>query len=83
MGRGGVLKDKSGNPYRWVGTNTDITKTQEQAIEFERVFSINLDLLCIIDMEGKFIKANNAWEEIMGYSSDEIKESNILDFIHI
>lgn len=60
----------------------DITQQRQQALELERFFSVNLDLLCIVDMEGKFIKLNKAWDDILGYSSEELKGHNILEFIH-
>ncbi len=80
--RGGILRDKQGTPTRWIGTNIDMTKEHEQALELERFFSVNLDLLCITDMKGKAIKTNKAWEDLLGYSAAEMKEINILDFIH-
>ena len=33
MTRGKILKDTEGRPYRWVGTNVDITKEKEAEIE--------------------------------------------------
>lgn len=80
--RGGILKDDLGMPYRWIGTHIDITAEREQALELERFFSVNLDLLCIVTMEGQFIKTNKAWEHILGYSSAELKGRNFLDFVH-
>ncbi len=82
LSRGGILKDENGTPIRWIGTNIDITKEHEQALELERFFSVNLDLLCITDMKGNFVKTNKAWEDILGYSSEELKKRNFLDFIH-
>lgn len=82
LGRGGVLRDNKGSPYRWIGTNTDITTEHEQALELERVFSINLDLLCILDLEGYFLKTNKAWEDVLGYSEFKFKGYKVIDFIH-
>ncbi len=56
--RGELLRDKNGKPYRWVGTNIDITADKERSNELERFFSVNLDLLCIADKDGNFIKVN-------------------------
>ena len=82
LSRGGILKEDKGKPYRWIGTNIDITKEHEQSLELERIFSVNLDLLCILDAEGKFIKLNKAWDDILGYDIDKLKGQNILHFIH-
>lgn len=82
LSRGGVLRRDDGTAYRWIGTNTDITKEHEQALELERIFSVNLDLLCILDMEGKFIKTNKAWCDILGYKPEELIGQNISTYIH-
>lgn len=60
----------------------DITKEREQSLELESFFSVNLDLLCIADMEGNFIKTNKAWEDILGYKSSELKGRQFLEFVH-
>ncbi|MDI6401504.1 PAS domain S-box protein [Balneolaceae bacterium ANBcel3] len=60
----------------------DITKEKNQLSEYERFFSINLDLLCIADTDGNFIKVNSEWEHILGYPIHELESMNFLDFIH-
>lgn len=80
--RGALLKDESGKPYRWVGTNIDITEEKERSEELERFFSVNLDLLCIADVEGRFLKVNKAWSDILGYSVAELENRRFLDFVH-
>lgn len=82
LSRGGVLRDSKNIPYRWIGTNIDITKEEEQSLELERIFTINLDLLCILDMKGYFIKANKAWDDILGYCYKDLKNQNITEFIY-
>ncbi len=61
---------------------TDITQEKELSIELETFFSLNLDLLCITDMSGKFIKVNKEWQNVLGYSIDEVINSSALSFIH-
>jgi PAS domain S-box-containing protein len=51
-------------------------------IDYERFFTINLDLLCIADTSGNFIRVNKAWERILGYSASELENRKFLDFIH-
>lgn len=53
-----------------------------QTKELERFFSVNLDLLCITDFEGNFIRVNKAWEEILGYPTDYLENRNFLEFVH-
>ncbi|QUH25064.1 PAS domain S-box protein [Serpentinicella alkaliphila] len=50
--------------------------------ELEKFFELNLDLLCIADIKGNFLKVNKAWEEVLGYSTYELENSNFFEFIH-
>lgn len=55
-----------------------INKTEE----LERFFSVNLDLLCIADVYGRFIRVNKAWENILGYSKEYLQGREFLEFVH-
>jgi len=80
--RGSLLRQKDGTPYRWVGTNVDITNEKERSDELERFFSVNLDLLCIADIDGNFLKVNSEWINVLGYSREYLEKSKFLDFVH-
>jgi len=60
----------------------DITREHARIDELDRFFSVNLDLLCIADLEGNFIKINAAWEDILGYTVGELTGKRFLDFVH-
>lgn len=53
-----------------------------KSIDLGRFFEINLSLLCIVSLDGYFIKVNRAWEEAFGYLATELEGAYILDFIH-
>jgi len=50
--------------------------------ELDSFFSVSLDLLCIADLKGYFRHLNRRWEEILGYSLDELKTQPWFNFIH-
>lgn len=84
-----LLKDVSGSNKKFIVSVSDITEQKKiedelenKTAELERFFNINLDLLCIADLNGNFIKVNNAWEEILGYPVAELEKRNFLDFVH-
>lgn len=60
----------------------DITSEIEKTNELEKFFSVNLDLLCIADTSGNFIKVNREWETILGYPVEEIQHQKFLEFVH-
>ena len=55
---------------------------QQKTEELERFFNISLDLLCIADLEGNFIKVNMEWERILGYTAEELEKRKFLEFVH-
>lgn len=50
--------------------------------ELESFFILALDLLCIADTSGHFLRLNRAWEDVLGYSIDELSNAVFLDFVH-
>ena len=57
-------------------------KTREKSEELDRIFSLSLDLLCIVDVEGHFLKLNPAWEQMLGYSLEELEGRSFMELIH-
>lgn len=55
---------------------------QEKTNELEGFFNVNLDLLCVADMEGNFIRVNKEWEHILGYHVGELEQRKFLEFVH-
>jgi P-type Cu+ transporter len=54
----------------------------EKTEELDRIFTLSLDLLCIANLEGRFIKLNPAWEKTLGFSTEELMNGLFLDFVH-
>lgn len=50
--------------------------------ELDRFFSVALDLLCICDLEGSFLRLNSAWERTLGYPREELQRQGFWCFIH-
>jgi PAS domain S-box-containing protein len=61
---------------------TDISFTKDAVEQLENFFQVNLDLLCIADLDGRFLKVNNAWEELLGYTKQSLEGSKFLDYVH-
>ena len=56
------------------------TNSQQQIIN--RIFSLNLGLLCIVNIDGGFEKVNSSWEKTFGYTAAELSDSNIIEYAH-
>lgn len=55
---------------------------QEKSRELETFFTVALDLLCIADINGHFIKVNKAWESILGYPVSDLEGQLFTNFVH-
>jgi PAS domain S-box-containing protein len=76
------VRNESGQVIGTAGMSRDITERKKQTEELESFFMVNLDLLCIADMDGHFIKTNKAWSTILGYTTDELNKRKFLEFVH-
>jgi PAS domain S-box-containing protein len=53
-------------------------RAQEQK---ERFFNLSVDLLCIVDYDGRFTDVNDAWERTLGYTREELLGRPLLDLV--
>ncbi len=54
----------------------------EELEEWQRFFTLSLDLLCIARFDGYFIHLNPTWERTLGFSIEELKAKPFIDFVH-
>ena len=71
------------------GTARNITETKkaeqllhEKTEELDRYFNTALDLLCMANSEGRFMRVNPEWEKVLGYKISELLNQKFLDFVH-
>ena len=50
--------------------------------ELDQFFSVTLDLLCVANTDGYFLRLNPAWERVLGYTREELMAKRFLDFAH-
>ena len=55
---------------------------REKTEEIESYFNTALDMFCIADTDGRFIRLNRQWEETLGYPLEELEGCRFLDLVH-
>ena len=55
---------------------------REKSKEINKFFDVSSDLFSITDAKGAFYRYNKAWENILGYSEDDLIRMNYRDCIH-
>jgi len=78
MTRGKILKDKENKPYRWIGTNIDITRqkdAEEEIYKQKEQFKTTLlsvgDAVISTDKQGKIKLMNKVAEDLTGWTQEE------------
>ena len=78
-----------GSPERSLSVLVDVTERnrserllKEKTAELDRYFESSLDLLCIADTDGFFRRLNPEWEQVLGYTVDELVGTPFIDLVH-
>ncbi|MGH2653507.1 MAG: PAS domain S-box protein [Actinomycetota bacterium] len=78
----GPYRDGSGDVAGIFGISREITDRVLAEQERDRFFTLSQDLFAIADLEGRFVRLNPAWEQVLGYSVEELTGRSFVDFIH-
>jgi PAS domain S-box-containing protein len=81
--------DKNGRVVKWYGTNTDIEerKSAEDALRkseerWRSVFENSAIGVALTDLNGRFLATNHVFQEMVGYTEEELRAVSFLDLTH-
>jgi PAS domain S-box-containing protein len=78
-----VFRDEQGNVAGLVGGFVDISELRRAEAEFQAIFTMSLDMLCIADIHtSTFLKVNPAFTETLGYTEHQLLGRPFAAFIH-
>ncbi|MFT6503740.1 MAG: PAS domain S-box-containing protein [Crocinitomicaceae bacterium] len=55
---------------------------EKEIKQFEKYFSVSMDMLCIANMDSFFTKINPKMSEVLGFTEHELTSKSFLEFIH-
>lgn len=55
---------------------------QKQEEELQGFFQFSLDMLCIADAEGRFLRLSPTWREVLGYEIPDLLGHHFIEFVH-
>ncbi|MHB1374645.1 MAG: PAS domain S-box protein [Thauera sp.] len=50
--------------------------------ERDRLFNLSLDMLCVVDLDGRFRRCNPAFERVLGHDPGRLPGLSLIDFVH-
>jgi len=65
-----------------ISIGRDITERKRAEEQVERIFNMTGYMVCVADLDGSFIRVNSSFEQILGYSCEELLKRPYLDLIH-
>jgi len=84
-----TLRNVEGKRVGAIESMRDITAIKQakhellkKSLELDMFFNQSVDLLCVADTMGYFRRLNPEWENVLGYSLDELEGANFFDFVH-
>lgn len=57
-------------------------KSERLGAELDTFYELIPEMLCIASGEGRFLKINPTWTDVLGYSEQEILATPIIEFVH-
>jgi PAS domain S-box-containing protein len=75
------ITDINGNELIWCIIE-DISDKKRLQNERDNIIELSLDLLSVCNQEGYFTLLNPVWEEVLGYTINEIKSKRFSELIH-
>jgi PAS domain S-box-containing protein len=76
------VRDEDGALVGFIKVMRDETERRRLQRERDRFFALSMDMLCIVHLDGYFLRTNPAFERVLGYSTEELRNQRVFDLLH-
>jgi PAS domain S-box-containing protein len=76
------IRDEGGQLLGFTKVMRDMTEQKRLEEERDRLFTLSMDMLCIVGLDGYYRRVNPAFGKTLGYTPEELLATPIFDFIH-
>lgn len=76
------VHDERGVLVGFIKVMRDMTARRRLEEERDRFFTLSMDLLCIVHLDGYFVRTNPTFEKVLGYSEDELRNRAVFELLH-
>jgi PAS domain S-box-containing protein len=76
------VRDETGVLLGFIKVMRDETEQRRLRGERDQLFALSMDMLCVVHLEGYFLRTNPAFERVLGYAAEELRKHSVFDLLH-
>jgi len=76
------VRDHTGKLIGFSKVMRDMTERNKLTEERDRFFALSMDMLCIVHLDGRFQRVNPAFQEVLGFSEEELLAMSLFELVH-
>lgn len=76
------IENDKGEVVSYLVVVRDISKSKQASRSIHKFYSLPLNLMCTATPDGYFIEVNDYFEEVLGFSKEELLETPFVELIH-
>jgi len=76
------VRDGSGELIGFSKVMRDMTERNRLTEERDRFFALSMDMLSIVHLNGRFQRINPAFQEVLGFSEEDLLAMSIFELVH-
>src|ERR1044072_3346075 len=76
------VRDYGGKLIGFSKVMRDMTERNKITEERDRFFTLSMDMLSIVHLDGRFQRINPAFQQVLGFSEEELMAVSLFDLVH-